>query len=245
MKLIQHLLIFFIALTSCSSLALSKEMISQKENASMGSPEHYYNEGLTAEAQGDLLSASLALRRALILDPTLHVAQSRLDNLLKKMGLPREVSWQAPLAAFCFPEYLVIVGSVVGWSAAFVFVVLLFLRLGAAASTAKKRRWLFVVVLFFFFLGHAMAFLGTMIDPRASAQQAMMIKNQTASSSIAEGVALRNAPADTASVLQQLPPGVCVTLLSQHGFWSYVKTTAGQRGWILSSVMEPVIPPKQ
>ncbi|MBX9742155.1 MAG: SH3 domain-containing protein [Chthoniobacterales bacterium] len=209
------------------------------------SPERYYNDALAAESQGNQMEALLALRRALILEPRLKVAQDHLETLLKKMGLPREGSWQTSLARSCSPELLVLIGSLVGWSAALLFVGMLFFALGRVEQGAKKGRWPFLVVLFFFFAGHAVAFLGNMIDPRTIAQKEMMITDadqKIAGSSATRGIPLRSTPADNASIIVQLPPGICVTLLSQHGFWSYIKTASGPSGWVPSSVLEALIP---
>ncbi len=240
--------ILFLIFLTTFSLAAAKDIAFQAVDPFQASPEHYYNDALTAEAQGNVLEASLALRRALILDPSLKIAQERLDVLLKKMDLPREASWQARLAARSSPETLVLVGSLVGWSAALLFVGMLFVVLGSSSSSKKKRRWPFVVILSFFFLGHAVAFLGTMIDPRMRARHEVMVipKNngiaEEEHSSSPHGTALRSAPADNASIVVELPPGTCLTLLSQHGVWSYVQTALGQSGWISSAILEPLIP---
>lgn len=239
--------ILFFIFISTLSLAAAKDLAFQALDPLQGSPEHYYNDALTAEAQGNIVEASLALRRALILDPRLALAQEHLNDLLKKMDLPRDVSWQTQLAAHGSPETLVLLGSLVGWSAALLFVGMLFVAIGA--SSKKKRLWPFVIVLSFFFLGHAVAFLGTMIDPRMRARHEVMVipKNNSADGekepfSSPHGTPLRSAPADNAAIVVELPPGTCLFLLSQHGVWSYVKTALGQSGWISSAILEPLIP---
>ncbi len=241
--------ILFFLFVATLSLAGAKDLAFQAIDPLQGSPEHYYNDALTSETQGNVVEASLALRRALILNPRLTLAQEHLDALLKKMDLPHEGLWQAQLSARCSPETLVWVGSLVGWSAALFFIGMLFVALGASASSKKKRYWPFVIVLLFFFLGHAAAFLGTMIDPRMRAQHEVMLipKNNAADQEEAQpaaphGTPLRSAPADNASILVELPPGTCLILLSQHGPWSYVKTPSGQSGWISSTILEPLIP---
>lgn len=242
----KFLFLFLILLgSSVISPAASLESKQPTTDLLASSPERYYNDALAAESQNNNVDALLALRRALILDPRLQVAQDHLDALLKKMGLPRESSWQAFLARSCSPELLVLVGSLVGWSAALLFVGMLFVALGRLESQEKSPRWPFVIVLLFFFGGHAVAFLGNIIDPRTIAQEEMMIANaapKTAEPPSIHGVPLRTTPADAASIIVQLPPGVCVTLLSQHGFWTYVKTASGQSGWLPSATLEALIP---
>lgn len=244
-KLFLILFLFSLVFSTAPSFAEDEKTSFYPTDAHVGSPEHYYNDALIAESEGKTLDALLALRRALVLNPGFHVAQEHLSLLLKKMDLPPESSWQDRLAARYSPETLILTGSLVGWSGALLFVVLLFMALGASEKSFAKKRWPFVVALFFFFLGHGAAFFGTMIDPRMRAREEVMIKNKTSlsgDSSSSCGIALRSTPADTASILVQLPPGVCVKLLSQHGVWSYVKTPNGQTGWIPSSVMESVVP---
>ncbi len=93
-----------------------------------GSPEQYYNEALHAEETGNNLEAVLALRRTLLLDPTSTVAREQLHALLEKMGLPVDASWQVRTAAQVSPELLMILGSMIGWSATLLVIWLFFAR---------------------------------------------------------------------------------------------------------------------
>ena len=90
-----------------------------------------------------------------------------------------------------------------------------------------------------------MAFLGTMIDPRTNARHKVMVLPQEYVQNPPEKshpLALRATPVDTAAPMAELRIGTCVTLLSRHGVWSYVSTSSGQKGWIASSALEPLIP---
>lgn len=112
------------------------------------SPEKYYNEALAEKESGDLPAASLALRRALVLDPTLVVAQQQLQEVLSKMGIAMESSWQQELASHYAPEKIAFIGMILGWSTTFLLVVLFFSHI--LSSAKKPKRWrLFFIVLFF------------------------------------------------------------------------------------------------
>lgn len=222
--------------------------MSAPQKAFTGSPEKYYNEALAEKEQGDLPAASLALRRALVLDPTLAVAQQELKQVLSKLGLPMEASWQQKVASCCMPEKIVLLGTIVGWSATFVLVVLFFLDL--LSSAKKPRRWkLFLIVLIVCVGGHAISVLGVIVDPRLRARYEVVLLPKTEASAGVENHLdrpatwpLRATPADAGAAIAQLPVGSCLVLLSQHGVWSYVRTISGQEGWMNSSCLESIIP---
>lgn len=230
-------------------LGISSVAWSAPQKAFTGSPEAYYNEALVEKEGGDLPAASLALRRALVLDPTLVVAQQELKEVLSKMGLTMESSWQQSLAAHCAPEKIVLLGTVIGWSATFVLVLFFFMQI--LSSTKQPKRWgLFFGILFFCLVGHALSVLGVIIDPRLRARYEVILlpKFVEAPSAVDHHSdrpatwPLRATPADAASPIAQLPTGSCLILISQHGAWSYVRTTTGQEGWIASSSLEFLIP---
>ncbi|MBM3856727.1 MAG: SH3 domain-containing protein [Verrucomicrobia bacterium] len=237
--------IFLILIFGISSVAWSST-----EKPFTGSPEAYYNEALAEKESGDLPAASLALRRALVLDPTLVVAQQQLKEVLSKLGLPIESSWQQALASRYSPEKISFVGMILGWSATFLLVVLFFVYI--LSSARKPKRWgLFLVVLFFCLVGHALSVLGVIIDPRLRARYEVILLPKTDARAALEHrpdrpaiLPLRATPTDSAEVIAQLPTGSCLILLSQHGAWSYVRTAAGQEGWIASSSLESIIPKK-
>ncbi len=234
---------FFLILFSASNFIWSAP-----QKAFTGSPEKYYNEALGEKEADDLPSASLALRRALILDPTLAPAQQELQEVLSKMGLSMESSWQQKLAARYAPETITFVGTIIGWSATLGLIIVFFLQI--LPSTKQPKRWLlFFSILLLCLIGHAISVLGVIIDPRLHARYEVVLLPKIDSRAALEHrpgrpatIPLRATPADVASVLAQLPTGSCLILLSQHGDWSYVRTNAGQEGWIVSGSLESVIP---
>lgn len=278
-------------------LGISSAAWSTPTKAQSASPEKYYNEALAEKEKGDFPAASLALRRALVLDPTLAVAQQELKEVLSKMELPMESSWQRELASRYAPEKITFIGTVIGWSTTAALIIIFFLQIlpstkdfsqnstsdancgvapvlasssindtlsrcaPEAPSTSSpeasfkrslkkpKRWWLFFSVLFLCLVGHAISVLGVIIDPRLHARYEVVLLPKADAKAALEHrpdrpatTPLRATPADAASVLAQLPTGSCLILLSQHGAWSYVRTAAGQEGWIASSNLEFLIP---
>ena len=223
-----------------------------------GSPEGYYNDALTAEAKGDLPAASVALRRALVLDPTLHVAQQHLDELLPKMGLSLEKNWQTKIAANVSPNQLIHVWFFIGFRSSFIAIWLFFTRYLSSIPSEKKKKcskWPLCLAISWFLLGHAISFLGIMIDPRMTAHDMVIVlpkqdfkeensfkEGKETTPKRASGIPVRATPVDNAPILSQLPAGSCIMLLSSHGVWSYVRINPGQKGWVASSALEPLVP---
>jgi len=178
----------------------------------------------------------------------LTVAANKLHEVLKKLGLPGENTWRTKLASRVSPDLLMLVGSLVGWSAAFILIWIFFTRyLSTAGRAARKHHWPLVLAILFFFLGHAVTFLGTIVDPRMIYQYAAIVLPNSAATSTEtppELIPLRATPVDNAATIAQLPTGSLITLLSRHGFWSYIATTSGQEGWVVSASITTLIPSK-
>lgn len=52
----------------------------------------------------------------------------------------------------------------------------------------------------------------------------------------------RREPADRAPLTEVLPAGSKVTVVSEHGAWTFVRLPGGQSGWLKSSALERVKP---
>ncbi len=242
------LLLMISAPMLCASSHAGASQVPSGKSPLTASPEKYYNEALAEKNSGDLPGASLALRRALVLDPTLTVAQQELQEVLSKMELPMNSSWQLKIASRYAPEKITFIGTVIGWSTTAALIVIFFLQI-LPSTTKPKRWWLFFSVLFFCLVGHAISVLGVIIDPRLHARYEVVLLPKTDARAALEHrldrpetTPLRATPADAASVLAQLPTGSCLILLSQHGAWSYVRTDSGQEGWLSSGNLEFLIP---
>jgi hypothetical protein len=216
----------------------------------INSPEHFYNDGLEAEARGDLADASLALRRALVLNPHFSQAREKLNELLGKMGIPIQATWRTKLVSLCSPDFLVIIGSLLAWSASFLVVWIFFTRyLGAQESSKNRSYFLLVSLSFIFLLGSALAFLGTTLDPRTRAAKIVIVLPKydfkTSPEHREERPAttpLRSNPVENGPILASIPTGSLLLLQSRHGVWSYVKMESGQKGWIATSALQPLVP---
>jgi hypothetical protein len=216
----------------------------------MGSPEHYYHDALEAEARGDLADASLALRRALVLYPRFPQAREKCSEMLSKLGIPAQPTWKSKLMAFSSPDLLVLSGSFIAWSAAFLSVWFFFKRYLSAKKTSKKKPILLLAcILLIFFLGVGLVFLGTVLDPRTNAPKTVIVlppydlKTSTGNREDRPATTpLRTTPVDNATIIAQIPTGSSLLLQSRHGVWSYVQMESGQEGWIASSVLQPLVP---
>lgn len=234
-------MLLFLSMPCFTLMARATETNQPSRLIEYGSPERYYNEALNAEKNGNNCEASLALRRALVLNPTLTPAREHLAALLEKMGLPVDSSWKERTAARVSPEMMMLLGMIIGWSAPLLSVWIFFMR----HAWTSKRKIFFCLGIIFFFIGHGMTLLGFMIDPRVTARHQIVLfprqgalENETKDTVIP----LRATPVDNEEVLSQLPAGSVLKLLSEHGVWSYVRTSSGQQGWISSSLMESLIP---
>lgn len=234
------LLSVLLCVSAFSQNALAQDSPSDQQKES---PERYYNMALGDEEKGKEIEASIALRRALILDPTFSLARQHLTALLKKMNLPIETGWKAKMASHFSPELLIIIGSLMGWCAALFLVWFFF----SPNILLGKRKPYWILGVSFFLLGHGMSLLGFMIDPRVAASHQVIINpRRDAAWNVPQEktsvTPLRSTPVDNSDILMQLPNGSVVTLQSRHGAWSYVTAESGQQGWISSSVMQPLIP---
>lgn len=223
------------------------------QSHSMDSPEGYYNEALVAETAGNLPNASLALRRALVLNPQFAQARDTLHDILEKMGVPIQQTWRTKLLSLCSPDFLVLVGSFIGWSAAFLVVWIFFTRY-CKQNTSEKKRIFFLLILSLLIcaLGWVIVFLGTIIDPRRDALESVVVIAQDNISTSTTTMAppqenlvtavLRSTPIENGPILAQIPTGTLLLLRSTHGVWSYVKMESGLQGWIASSALQPLVP---
>lgn len=236
-------LLFYSAIGYSSALAEGFIQLPLPNIMESDSPQNYYNEAMKAEEKGSNLEASIALRRSLILDPTFLASRNQLTSVLKKMGLPPvDTTWQSRIAAHVSPERITVIGSVLGWSATLFIVGLFFTRY----TSTRKRKFLWGFAIIAFFLGHGMALLGFLIDPRVHASHQVVLhpRMEATSNTANNPTPLRSTPVDNGDIIVQLPSGVVLTLLSRHGVWSYVRTNTGQQGWIPSLTMESLIPHK-
>lgn len=208
------------ALSSCEALLSSPTL------ASYSSPELWYHRGLAEEKIGDLAAASLSYRRALLLDPTLAPARTRLVSVLDTLGLPEKTNWQDQLLRTAHPDLLILGGAILGWIGIFILIFLIL--------HGPRRPILIALSLTACVLGHGISLLGTFTDQRrlASQQAVVTSKGETI---------LRDTPADSAKAEGTLAPGSFLTILSRNGVWWKV-SNGSATGWILSNALTPLLP---
>lgn len=192
-----------------------------------GSTELWYNLGLAEEKSADAAGASLAFRRALLLDPTFTPARRQLETVLGTLGLPAPSGWHESVRQALHPELLIVTGSIVGWVGVFGLILLIFL--------APRRKLLIATVIAFVILGHGAAVLGTLVDPRRVAADKAVVTAKKAP-------VLHATPADSGTPGGTLTPGLLVSVLSRNGAWWYVSGGPGLTGWIPSDTLTPLLP---
>jgi len=246
-------LILFVLATVMPPMQGASTQEHSSQSHSMDSPEGYYNEALVAETAGNLPNASLDLRRALVLNPQFAQARDKLHDILEKMGVPIQANWKTQTLSLFSPDELVLVGSLIGWTAAFLVVWIFFTRYCSQKNSEKKRIFLLLILsLLISALGWIIVFLGTIIDPRRDALESVVVIAQenisTSTTTMASPqenlvtTALRSTPIENGPILAQIPTGTLLLLRSTHGVWSYVKTESGLKGWIASSALQPLVP---
>lgn len=209
------------------ALARYRTLLTDPAFLKEGSPELWYNRGLAEEKTGDAAAASLSFRRALLLDPGFAPAQRQLAAVLGNLGLPVPKDWQHGVSAIVQPERLIIIGSVIGWIGALLFVVLLF--------HGPRNKGLILLALLVLIAGHGSAVLGSLIDPRRTAADQAVVISKT-------GPTLRATPADNGTPAGPVAPGAVISVLSRNGAWWYVAAGPGQTGWIPSETVASLLP---
>lgn len=191
------------------------------------SPELWYNLGLAEEKSADAAGASLAFRRALLLDPTFTPARRQLETVLGTLGLPTPSGWHESVRQTLHPELLIVAGSIIGWVGVFGVILFIFL--------APRRKIAIAALIVLVILGHSAAVLGTLVDPRRVAADKAVVTAKKAP-------VLHATPADSGAPGGTLSPGLLVSVLSRNGAWWYVSGGPGLTGWIPSDTITPLLP---
>jgi hypothetical protein len=192
-----------------------------------GSPGLWYNLGLAQEKSADAAGASLSFRRALLLDPTFAPARGQLETVLGTLGLPVPTGWHESVRQRIHPELLIVLGSILGWMAVLGLILLIFL--------APRRKLAIAALVTLIILGHGVAALGTLVDPRRVAANKAVVTAKKAPT-------LHATPADSGAPGGTLTPGLLVSVLSRNGAWWYVSGGPGLTGWIPSDTVTPLLP---
>lgn len=114
-----------------------------------------------------------------------------------------------------------------GWLGLLTLVVLL--------MVGPRRRLPIALALILLVAGHSCSVLGTLVDPRRTAEKEAVVtaKNPTP---------MKATPADNATSAGNLAPGTLITILSRNGAWWYVSPGPGLFGWIPSDIATTLLP---
>lgn len=195
--------------------------------ATLPSSGLYYNLAMAEMKAGDRPAAALNFRRTLVLDPRMVDAKIALSEIERSQGLPVAKEGIFDKISPYVPFTTVIsVGSVLFWLGAFLAVGLLVFRRGGFGVVVGAA---LVVV------GGALAAAALISEPAwAQRNDGVVISTKP--------VALLDAPADQSPTLTNLPPASCVRIISKRGEWTYCESPAGEKGWLPSASLQPVVP---
>ncbi|MEI6323556.1 MAG: hypothetical protein WCP60_10680 [bacterium] len=209
------------------ALEAYKLLLATPQFEKFSSPELWYHRGLAEEKTGDLVAASLSYRRALLLDPTLPPARTRLAAVLGTLGVPHALDWHDQLLMRVHPDLLVLGGAILGWVGILAFVFLLL--------AGPRRPVLIGLALALFILGHGLSIFGTLNDPRRQIANQAVVTAKNAPT-------IHATPADSSASDGTLAPGSLLTILSRNGAWWKVSDGPAKTGWILSNAVTPLLP---
>lgn len=162
--------------------------------------------------------AALWYRRALLLDPTDTGARQNLRVIRQRVGFhefqPSTIGWIASRLRHSVWRWIFMATV---WSALVVVAALIFLQ-------PRRRGWLWMSLGFLIFVAliSGAGFFGRDAF-RQSPAAAVIVK---------PGTQALTAPADTAGVVIDLPPGTEVVIREERETWAYVEIPGERVGWI-------------
>jgi tetratricopeptide (TPR) repeat protein len=187
----------------------------------------YLNLGHAEFRLGRAVPAAINYRRALALDPANSAARSSLEHVYTKLGVPSPGLGAPEIAGqYISFDLLVLLGSLLFWAGILLVVFAVF--------SARRRPALVAVGVFVALLGSTAVAIAWAGDSRVALAQTSII--------VGDAVDARNAPADNAQKLADLPPGTPVRVLANRDDWSLVRLPLGLDGWVRRAALEPVFP---
>ena len=193
-------------------------------------PELLIDWGNAALGAQDLGRATLAYRRALVMDPSATRAERNLSwarNRMPKWAQPGQVSSAADWFFF-WNRYLPMPTRHLVGAAAFAIAVLLWV------PWARRPSWLRWLALLPAFVWLVM--MASIVFDEPEDRDAVVMS---------DGVSLLSADSPGASLAapDPLPAGVEVTIVERRGSWSHIRLVNGRRdGWLQTSAIAEVVP---
>jgi hypothetical protein len=231
------------ALTAFKKIAADEQQISAALCHNIANCEYKLGEasGSNAdepEGRAHDAAAGLWYRRALALDPWLPEARQNLRFLFKKTGYHKFEDYGLVEFASWFPRRTWVAACQGGiWAAAIVLVWLVWL------TPRPGRRWPLVTLLCLaaaFIVMTALGLIGKAMDGTPLAKRLISITGE-------KEFFARNAPAEAAATVIQLPPGSELLPIKEEGYWTYcqiagTEKSAPVRGWVRTDKTERLWP---
>lgn len=192
-----------------------------------------YNIGVSSYRLGSPGHAALYFRRALSKDPSHAESQQNLRFIERKYG---SISPAVPPYQMLFTRISIASWNLLLWSGLWIF-------LSSTLALAVTRRASLSRITAYFGCGVASLLVILSLlswkyypkDARFSSlqDQAIVIQDKT--------VLLADA-AKTSPEVIDAPPGTVCKIIRQTGNWAYIATAAGTRGWVLTEMIEKLLP---
>ncbi len=195
------------------------------------SPSILLNLGNAYYSKGDVGRAVLQYERALLMDPSDPDVQANLESVRKKAGLaaPSESEW-AKLFLFCSLNTWT-------WSGFYALILLalsslvrgVWLNFGKPGSSPQTAC-------------RALFFSGIVLLLVSSTGMLLQTSQLNRGVIVASEAPVKVSPFDMAANVSSLHGGETVRTLKRYGNFLYVESYSGSKGWISSSLVEPVLP---
>ncbi|GAB4183671.1 MAG: tetratricopeptide repeat protein [Terrimicrobiaceae bacterium] len=187
----------------------------------------YFNLGMASKKAGNVGSAALALRRALLLNPRSVDTRMALSDLERSSGIAlTSPSWSDRLAESVPLVPLLVAGFLIFWLGMFIVLVAVWLQ---------RRPWMFASGVLAALIG-AMVFVAAYLsDPRFAWRSNAVVMG-------VGGVTMGQAPAERSQAVAKLPEGTMVSLLRKSGDWAYCRLPDGRMGWLPMSSVQRLVP---
>jgi hypothetical protein len=208
-------------------------------------PESFLLLGNARAAEGGMVEAVLAWRRALVLDPALVEARQNLTLVLGRLGVAEPLpppGWQAWLLAL--PRgWLVALTVGAGWSGLLLLAASRIWRPWLAAGVARRLAVAGVLLVAVPAAGGGVVLAARLWLAEPVANRAAVVAGPDGAEPVLRAEPARRAEA----VVERLVPGSEVVKLAERGAWRYVECRFGEaavpvRGWLLADSMLPVWP---
>jgi len=185
----------------------------------------FYNLANAEFRLGDVGQAALNYERAIALNPNLPEARANLSYVRNQTGAKTR---PASMLSYFFVDLsanaYAWVASLAGWFGLFCL---------SAAFFKKQRQGLITAALF-----------AAIVCAYSIAATQFLLKENSFAVVTAKRADARFAPMDSATLVEPLPAGSHLRILTKSGSWAYCDLPNGTRAWVPEASIEPILPPK-